>query len=176
MTRTSARRLWLFLLVPAWAFGDQTCEPGAETARPGRFESHPDGTVTDIQSKLTWMRCTVGQEWRSGTCVNTPERYAWEDAKAVVQRINANGQYFYNDWRLPTLRELATITELHCRDPRINLSIFPQTRADFYWSASTKLIDGPELAAYALSFGPQGFHERRLVETSYVRLVRTALD
>jgi hypothetical protein len=158
----AVRRLLLLVLLPLSALGQQTCDPGAEAASVGRFEPHPDGTVTDLRARLTWN--------------NVPERYAWEDAKHVVQQINASGRYFYDDWRLPTLRELATITELHCRDPRINLSTFPQTRADFYWSASTKLIDGPELTAYAMNFGAQGFQPRRLQETSFVRMVRTALD
>lgn len=171
-----ARTLMLLLFVPAWAWAQTVCEPGAGASDPGRFEAHADGTVTDLRARLTWMRCAIGQQWRTGTCVNQPQRYSWEDAKAIAQRINADGQYFYNDWRLPTMRELATITELHCWDPRINTAIFPQTRADFYWSASTKLVDGPELVAFAMNFGPQGFQPRRLQETSLVRLVRTALD
>ena len=170
------RVLAVVLFFPVWVCAHQTCEPGSSTGDPGRFESHPDGTVTDLRARLTWMRCAVGQDWTGGTCVNEPQRYSWEEAKDAAQRVNAAGRYFYNDWRLPTLRELATITELNCRDPRIDLSVFPQTQADFYWSASTKLIEGPELAAFAMSFGPQGFQQRKTQETSYVRLVRTALD
>ena len=170
------RAFVLCLLVPALACADPTCEPGAGVGSSSRFEAHPDGTVTDVRAKLTWMRCALGQEWQTGTCVSEPVRYSWEDAKEAAQRINAAGRYFYNDWRLPTLRELATITELHCRDPRIDLSVFPRTRADFYWSASTKLVEGPELVAFAMSFGPQGFRQRRTLEASFVRLVRTALD
>lgn len=171
-----ARSLLMLLLAPAWAWPQQTCDSGTRLASTGRFEVHADGTVTDVQARLTWMRCAIGQDWRSDTCVNEPVRYGWDDAKEAAQQVNASGQYFYDDWRLPTLRELAMITELHCRNPRINSIIFPGTRADFYWSASTKLVEGPELLAYAMSFGPEGFQPRRLAEASFVRLVRTALD
>ncbi len=162
------------LLVPAAAA--QNCDRGADTAGLNQFSAADAGTVTDGRSRLTWMRCAVGQVWAQGACLREPTRHSWEEARQVAAAVNATGEFFYDDWRLPTVRELATITKLHCRDPRADLAEFPGTRPDFYWTASTKLIDGPELVAFALSFGPQGVQQKHLEEACYVRLVRTAAN
>lgn len=136
------------------------------------FEDNRDGTVTDRRTGLTWARCSVGQVWRGGTCAEPAADLDWDAATAVVQQVNADGELFYADWRLPSLRELASISEVNCREPRINLEVFPGTGDGHYWSASRKLIEGPELAAFSLSFGAEGLRTSRLAERHHVRLVR----
>jgi hypothetical protein len=163
-------------LLAVGAAAAQNCEVGADAAGLNEFREADPGTVTDSRSRLTWMRCALGQVWSGGSCLQSPTRHSWDEAKVLAEAINASGEFFYDDWRLPTLRELATITRLHCRDPRTDLSQFPGTQPDFYWSSSTKLIDGPELVAFALSFGPQGVRAKHLDENCYVRLVRTAVN
>ncbi|NBT05628.1 MAG: DUF1566 domain-containing protein, partial [Betaproteobacteria bacterium] len=98
--------------------------------------------------------------------------FDWTAAESYVREVNERGDLFYADWRLPNLRELATISEVNCQDPRINLEAFPGTAQGFYWTASRKLIEGPELAAFAMSFGAEGMRVSRSVETHHVRLVR----
>jgi hypothetical protein len=161
-------------VLPACVAAAQSCDAGAAFPQLNQFREDDEGTVTDGRSRLTWMRCALGQVWSEHTCLHTPTRHSWEDAKARAAAINASGEFFYDDWRLPTVRELATITKLNCRNPRVDVSVFPQTQADFYWSASTKLIAGPELVAFALSFGPQGVQPKALEEACFVRLVRSA--
>ncbi len=137
------------------------------------FEDHRDGTVSDRRTGLTWARCSVGQVWRGGTCAETAAELDWEAATSVVQQVNASGELFYADWRLPSLRELASISEVNCREPRINLEVFPGTGDGHYWSASRKLVEGPELAAFSLSFGAEGVRTSRPAERHHVRLVRS---
>lgn len=91
-----------------------------------------------------------------------------------MREVNDRGDLFYADWRLPNLRELASISEVNCRDPRINVEAFPATAGGFYWTASRKLVEGPELAAFALSFGAEGMRTGRPAERHHVRLVRRA--
>jgi hypothetical protein len=138
------------------------------------FEDHADGTVTDRRSGLTWARCSAGQVWRGGRCTESATLVDWEGAEAVVRQVNERGDLFYADWRLPTLRELASISEVNCSDPRINAEVFPETATGFYWSASRKLVEGPELAAFTLSYGPEGLRTSRPAERHHVRLVRRA--
>jgi len=157
-----------------------------------RFEDGSDGTVTDKQSKLMWMRCAVGQSWAQGTCAGQTSSLSWEDALKAAQTTNKSGKFFYSDWRLPQLPELASITELQCKNPRINLVIFPNTAADFFWSATSRppgaagappgsggapsgaASETPDHFAFVLSFGPDGVSYANKQEQHDVRLVRSA--
>jgi len=156
-----------------------------------RFEDGGDGTVTDRQSKLMWMRCPIGQSWSRGTCTGQSSALTWADAEQVVKTINKSGKLFYSDWRLPQLPELASITERQCKSPRINLEVFPNTVADFFWSATSRparaagappgsaaasqvLEETPDRFAFVLSFGPDGVSYANKQEQHDVRLVRSA--
>ncbi len=157
-----------------------------------RFEDGHDGTVTDKQSKLMWMRCAVGQNWTKGTCAGQSASLSWDDAQRAATTINKSGQLFYSDWRLPQLPELASIAERQCKSPRINLEVFPGTVADFFWSATSRPAgaasappgsaapaaatssETPDHFAFALSFGPDGVSYANKREQHDVRLVRSA--
>jgi hypothetical protein len=153
-----------------------------------RFEDGRDGTVTDKQSKLMWMRCAIGQNWSQGTCAGQSSALTWADAAQAAKDINKSGKLFYSDWRLPQLPELASISERQCKSPRINLEIFPGTAPDFFWSATSRPpgtangppgsaaagSDTPDHFAFTLSFGPEGVSYTNKQEQHDVRLVRSA--
>lgn len=153
----------------------QTCsEQFIPSSTLADFEDHGDGTLTDRRTGLHWARCSVGQVWRDSVCQGLPADLDWAAAEAWVRDVNDRGDLFYADWRLPNLRELASISEVNCRDPRINLEAFPATAEGFYWSASRRLVEGPELAAFVLSFGGDGVRIGRPGERLHMRLVRRA--
>jgi hypothetical protein len=138
-----------------------------------RFTDNGDGTVTDKASGLMWMRCALGQQWNDGSCTGKPETYPWTGTEAAAAKINRSGTHFFSDWRVPGLRDLAMIAERECQDPRINLTVFPDTPAVFYWT-STERKDDPQDRAYALSFGPEGVEPHAKNMAHLLRLVRTA--
>lgn len=139
-----------------------------------RFEDHGDGTVTDRESRLMWLHCSAGQAWSAATgCTGEVERHTWASALRLADELNLDGRYAYSDWRLPQLRELATIAERRCANPRINLAVFPGTPAARYWSASAR-PDGGAPQALSLSFGADGVAWRSKDEANPVRLVRSA--
>jgi hypothetical protein len=72
------------------------------------------------------------------------------------------------------LRELATIAERQCRNPRINLSIFPGTPAAGYWSATARPVQGAVATAFALDFGAEGLRNEDRDQAHHVRLVRNS--
>jgi Protein of unknown function (DUF1566) len=88
--------------------------------------------------------------------------------------INRLGNFFFNDWRLPQLRELATITERQCKNPRINLAVFPQTPPANYWTASSRPNQNPAGFAFALAFDVEGIRYADKQDALHVRLVRNA--
>ncbi|CRI67139.1 conserved exported hypothetical protein [Thiocapsa sp. KS1] len=174
------RSVCLFLLVIAGSaepvLAEQRCDTAAYplSSPTERFADNGDGTVTDRQAQLTWMRCSAGQDWSEGTCAGPAAAYDWAAAQGVAAEMNASGRHFYNDWRVPTLRELAMITERQCENPRINLGVFPNTPAVVYWTESSRPGEDFVDFAYALSFGPEGALHLSKQEQHQVRLVRTS--
>lgn len=116
-----------------------------------RYLVNNDGTVTDIQTNLTWQRCSVGQTWTGETCAGEIDGFIWMDAQALVR----------DGWRLPTVEELDTLVECpkgrkpsvrqdgrydfvtdgECHGskndiPKINIHAFPNTPLAGFWSSS----------------------------------------
>jgi hypothetical protein len=100
---------------------------------------------------------------------------SWQEALGRTGSLNTSGAYFFSDWRLPQLPELASIAERQCRNPRINLTLFPDTPPAAYWSATARPSSNIEASAYVLSFGPEGVQYDSKEEKHLVRLVRSAL-
>lgn len=100
-----------------------------------QFVINNNGTVTDNKTGLTWMRCSLGQIWDGSGCTGSISRMNWQAAL-----INAKSERFanFNDWRLPNIKELASIVESSCFDPAINIEVFPNTPGYIYWSSSAR--------------------------------------
>ena len=100
-----------------------TRTPSADASAPvGRF-TVGDGTVTDNKTTLVWQQAT-------------PEAiYSWSEAKAYC---TSGGPGLAGvGWRLPTVRELQTLVDpSRMGDPRIDLTIFPNTPSAGFWSSS----------------------------------------
>lgn len=164
-----------FLMSTFAVHASQTCDTRLAPASVPRsaFEEHDDGTVTDRRSRLMWMRCSVGQDWAGGRCVGEVRSLTFRSAQSMASDINRKGSSFFSDWRLPRAAELASIAERQCDDPRIDLALFPDTPAEFYWTTTTR-PQPAEGFAFALSFGPEGIRNVDQETAAHVRLVRDA--
>ena len=121
----------------------------------GRYRDNGDGTVTDVQTGLRWMRFSLGQEWKDGTCIGEARKYTWQAALDAAAMRNRQGGYVgHCDWRVPTKEELQTL--IYCSSgrpktwndtgepcegdyecPTIYQPAFPNTPSSWYWSSST---------------------------------------
>ena len=100
--------------------------------------------------------------------------YNWQDAQDVfIAALNSEEFGGYDDWCLPTVKELSTILNLGITSPTINTEYFPNTVSSLYWSSTTAdavmtagvwLVDFPH---GSMSYG----HKSRYF--SYVRAVRS---
>jgi hypothetical protein len=174
------------LVVSSWVLAASTAAPLAAAQQlcdtrvhalstpSDRFEDHGDGTVTDKESRLMWLRCAVGQQWNGATCAGQWTRHDWASAQAAVASVNRSGKYFFNDWRLPSLREMATITERQCRNPRINLTVFPNAPGVPHWTSTPRPGAASTASAFTLSFGDEGVVHEAFDRQHAVRLVRPA--
>jgi len=102
-----------------------------------RYEIKGD-EVYDSQTKLTWARCSVGQEWKSDHCVGTVIYFDFADA----QKRASGG------WRVPTKDELLSLVDTQRKNfPTIDTAAFPDMDAShpWYWSSTS---NGSSIAWY----------------------------
>lgn len=99
-----------------------------------------DYTTYDSITGLTWRTCSEGQ---SGADCSSgyPSAFLWHDsinACAYLNTANGGGGYAgRTDWRLPTIRELRTLTLFATSNPAIYSPAFPAVPGmGAYWSAS----------------------------------------
>lgn len=133
----------------SWA-GECRTETLVESTPTSRFSSTTE-SVTDLETKLSWMRCAVGQAWDGKMCNGEPQKLDWQQAMAHVKQINAKGVGGHNDWRMPMVPELASIVERQCFNPRMNSTVFPGAPSAIFWSSMEKM--GTTDYAYTLDFG-----------------------
>ena len=60
---------------------------------PAPFNSN-DGTFTDTNTGLQWMRCSMGQTWTGSTCSGEAKTHTWQEAMAL--KMSFAGK---DDWR-----------------------------------------------------------------------------
>jgi hypothetical protein len=122
------------------------------TAPPGRY-TITGGMVRDTLTKLTWQQTASSQ------------RFPWANANSYCLGLNLNG----TGWRIPTMRELATIVDIHQIALMIDGTAFPGTQADWYWSSTPAVLASNAWAVDFYSAGTGYFP----MSTSYlVRCVR----
>jgi hypothetical protein len=172
-------QVWIWLALIACASvsqgvaAQQSCSSDTVSMDVADFHENGDGTVTDLETGLMWMRCSSGQQWLGQRCIGFADAHGWLETKQYADKVNRDGEAFFNDWRVPTLRELATITDRGCVNPRTNLSVFPDTPAAPFWSSTPRPGESSGVRFLALSFGVEGVVLARKDERFHVRLVRT---
>lgn len=140
----------LLLLAHPLTILAQTCADSIPQITPSSdFKINADGTALHLPTGLMWSRCSLGQQWNGATCLDAGETadnyFVWQHALQKADEFVFAG---YADWRLANIKELASIIETACKNPAINLAVFPNTpEAEVYWS-STPSSYSPNQAWY----------------------------
>lgn len=168
--------LSLLVALSSISHASQTCQLAnvPATTPTEQFSDNGDGTVTDTKTGLMWKRCSEGQAWNGSTCIGNFAAYTWQTALQQAQSLNSSGGFAGKaDWRVPNVKELRSIAELQCASPAINLTIFPATPSDQFWS-STPFAHPPGDAAWVVSFyyDGSGQWENKNAYSLPIRLVR----
>lgn len=88
-------------------------------------------TVEDYRTGLAWTR--------DANPFGRPVR--WQEALDAVARYNAANLLGRDDWRLPNVRELESLLDLHCHSPALPPG-HPFTGVrDGYWSSTTSVYE-----------------------------------
>jgi len=104
---------------------------------PGtRFTNNGDFTVTDNATQLMWKQCSEGLS-NDASCSGGAASYDWTGAFAQIANLNATNFSGHNDWRVPNVKELQSITDYGQQYPAIDSSFFPNTAIAEYWTSTT---------------------------------------
>lgn len=87
----------------------------------GHFKNNGNQTVTDKDTGLMWQSTEI-----------LPRK--WENALAYCEKLQLGG---FDDWRLPTIKELITLRNEKNTSPSIDTNYFPATRSAAYWTSTT---------------------------------------
>ena len=150
-------------------FALQDKKPVAESVDK-RFAKFANGTILDRKTDLLWME---KDHWQmEAKWVN------WYTAKEYVQKLNHRHYGGYQDWRMPTAKEAATLYDRRKRntdkdgDKIFIDSIFPKGAGWGTWTSDEK-----RNKAIAVSYkdeGGQAYQDKISGPDAFLRLVRNA--
>jgi len=129
-----------------------------------------DGTIHDKDNTYTWCdsnSSTNGGD--AGTCGNSANT---EDFINTLNNENFGG---YNDWRLPTIKELSTLINSGVTSwPSIDTLYFPNTMSSRYWSSTPDSYS--KYGAWLVYFSHGRVNSFIKYGDNYVRAVRSRQD
>ena len=162
--------LSILLLFPS-ILQAQTIEGYIDNEWPdSRYTDHGNGTVTDTKTGLSWKQCSEGQTASSGGCSGDASSYTWDQALQQPATLNSGGGYAgHSDWRLPNIKELASLGALDRNSPSINSALFPST-SSWFWSSSPVAYISYYAWRFSFDYG-SGYVDGRFI-SNHVRLVR----
>lgn len=121
-----------------------------------RFLDNNDGTVTDTETGLVWLKDLTKLH------VET-----WKEAKETCAVLGVAG----GGWRLPNIKELQSLIDFGQSNPALPVGHpFSGVQFGYYWSSST-LVNYPNYAWYVYLYGGYVSHGNKVI-TNYVWPVR----
>lgn len=143
---------WLLVAGALPARSEAPAESAAAAAS-ARYHDNGDGTVLDRSTGLVWEKKVDG----AGCLHCVGDQYDWNDAMSDwLAELNGPtktmgpktpGLAGHSDWRLPTVDELAGITDCTAGPSCLDTTFGPND-ADGYWTGSVGVPD-PPLPAFA---------------------------
>ena len=110
----------------------------------------------------------TGLMWHKG---GSGRRFTWVDAKGWIESLNSEGYAGYNDWRLPTVDEAASLLESSKMNGDLYIDPVFSNKQKWIWTADSK--DGSE-AAWIVDFYGGGVNwSYDIIDGHYVRPVRS---
>lgn len=137
-----------------------TAAPAIVETIDNRYQVLGNGSeIKDLHTNLIWQRCQIGQTWNGAMCIGMPREFTFDQAQQQQQQLTVGG------WRMPTIRELSSLTECssgkmkfaddvgdgglpikngcdgHYTSPTIHAKAFPNTPASSVWSGSLNAVN-----------------------------------
>jgi len=114
-----------------------------------------DDTVTDLATGLVW------QQQDDGSARNHAQAITYCQELVLANK---------SDWRLPDVKELATLVDFRSSSPSIDIAAFPNTNSIEFWSV-TNSTNGAS-RAWLVSFADGSTRDDNKININLVRCVR----
>jgi hypothetical protein len=131
-----------------------------------------NGTITDTSTKLMWQEVssfTVIDEESSLFRDETAQYKSWKEANEYCKNLQLGK---FNNWRLPTIKELLKLIDYKQISPAINIK-FKHTVLSYYWS-STEYLTSPSYVWCVNFYDGTVTHISKNKEY-YIRAVRNSI-
>ncbi len=115
---------------------------GRQSGLLDHSEINGDGTVTDKDTGLMWQQGT------------SPSKLTWEAALTYTEGLTLAG---YDDWRLPTAKELQFIVDYSRYNPAIDTTLFTGAMTSCYWSSTASTGYSGSAWCVGFDFGSVGY-------------------
>lgn len=138
-----------------------------------------DAGLDDVAPEwVTVKEELLGLSWEvktdDGGIHDKDNTYTWYEAQDFIDNLNADEYGSFSDWRLPTIKELATLVDASCSEPAIRTLYFPNTNFSAPYASSTpdaKFYGG----VWLIHFGDGSIAASYMSDEYYVRAVRGEL-
>lgn len=130
-----------------------------------------DGGLHDAKHRYTWYNADALNNGGNAGAQNGGRCTGSDcDTQAFAAAVNAEQLCGFDDWRLPSRKELVQLVNRHRAHPAISSELFAHTQANHYWSASP--LAGFSISAWVVDFpsGSEAYYYKYY--SYYVRLVR----
>jgi len=108
---------------------DGEFQSGLQSNSP-RFIENAD-SVYDNATDLTWLK--------HANC--NSDMLDWKSAIDLIEKMNREWKYGYNDWRLPGIVELESLTDMSRNSPALPVDHPFVDVQEFYWSSTPGVYD-----------------------------------
>jgi uncharacterized protein DUF1566 len=110
------------------------------------YQNNGDGTITDVNTGLQWQQSP------------SPMGHSWKEAADYCSSLELGG---YSDWRMPSAKELFSISDFSTGWPYLNTAFFglageSVSKDEQYWTANKYVgvtVEGGSDAAFGVNHG-----------------------
>ena len=127
-----------------------------------RFTDNGDGTITDKQEKVTWLKDPTALKGFESIIT-------WSEAKTACEKLSFAG--YNSGWRMPTLKEEQSIRDYTKHNPAWDTNVFAGKHDNWYWT-STECAWNHD-AAWCVNSDVGGVNYLGKDDHNYVRPVRS---
>ena len=106
-------------LIVAGFFAAQTAIAACND-NDANYVTSSQGWVLQKNTGLIWQPCLHGMTYENGSCTGTPTPANWQSA---LQTAQSNTDFQSSEWRIPNVKELASLLEFSC-ESRVNEAAF----------------------------------------------------
>jgi len=127
--------------------------------------------LTDSAAKWSCVKHnTTGQIWEVKTRANKDDTYTFDKAPDYASQVNKSKLCGYSDWRVPSIKELNSITDKNTYKPAIDSNYFRNIYSSDYWSKSSYADYSGFAWSVYFYYGYLYYYNKQ--DDFYVRLVR----